>query len=585
LKRGGINLNNKLEQNCIIIRWLKTLLVLLLPTLLLVLLLFTLNQGSRAKPALQQGLNLVPNPGFEEPTDPQQDPISWDNNGSFWWFWEYFRSSVSHEGDYSAGIVVNLSVGSQQWWCDFFQVDANKLYDFSGWIRADGLSDSASLILAFYSSQSQDDLIAEYHSSDVTGSSDWMTVTGSAVAPEGAQYAQVFCNLDGTGTIWCDDIFAGLANEEVPILEISKSDDPDPVEPGQSLVYMISYTNTGNITATKVVITETYDANVVFNSAAPDPTSGNRVWANIGPLGPQGSGSIVVTVTVNSPLTNGLTLWNTVEIASDETEPVSDTTTTQVASQPDLVISKSDDADPVEPEGTLVYTITYENIGTAVCTGLDITDTLPVSVSFESASQTPTHSDTNILVWENLDALDVGAGGTIILTTTVSSFAPRGSSLHNQVLAGCDEGETAEAEEDTAIFPNLISMAPCGGFHIASPGQEVCYNHTIYLTGTQPHSVSLSAISSQGWTTTVDPPSTHLSPDVSEPITACVIPPAGCATISGTVGTITVTVSIIDGPSETAVCVDTTVIKRVLGEIPVVPLRQSTVHCSGDYLC
>src|SRR5207249_3856148 len=42
-----------------------------------------------------------------------------------------------------------------------------------------------------------------------------------------------------------------------PVLNISKTDGPDPVASGSNITYTISYSNTGNMNATGVVITDT----------------------------------------------------------------------------------------------------------------------------------------------------------------------------------------------------------------------------------------------------------------------------------------------------------------------------------------
>jgi len=573
---------NGLERSYTIAQWLKAALALSLPTLLLVLLLFGLGQGAQAEPNRQQGENLVLNPGFEYPS-----PAHWSNPGSSQWFWWYFWSgSVSHGGDHSVGIGSNVSEYRGQWWSDFFAVEAGQQYDFSGWIRPVGLPGRAFITLAFYSSPSQEDLIEEFRSSQVTGLSDWREVTGSAVAPDGAQYARVYCELIDRGTVWFDDIFVGEATTGKPIIAINKSDQPDPVVPGQSLVYTIRYSNTGNISATQVIITETYDVNVTFDSAHPAPKldSDDRVW-EIRPLGPQSQGTITITVTVNSPLTDDLTLLNQVEMDCDETDLVSDTVTTKVTNRPDLGISKSGNPDPVEPGGTLVYTITYNNTGTAVATGARITDTLPVSVSYESASVTPTifASATNTLVWENLDDLGVGADRTIVVTTAVSSSAHRGDSLCNQVWIGCDRCIIREANENTTIRPLLISIAPGRASRIVLPGQEACYAHTIYLTRTQPHTISIVAVSSHSWATNTTPSSVYLEPGNSKQITACVGVPASSAAVSGTVDTLSVTASLVVSPGETVVASDSTVVGRVLPGIPVIPVSYSVANCSGQY--
>lgn len=573
-------MNNKSEQNRILVRFSRVLSALLLPTLLLISLLCGLSRRTEARPTKQTGQNLVPNPGFEQP-----DPAFWYNSGSHQWRWWYFWSgSVSHGGDHSAGIGSNVKGYKGQWWSDSFSVKPNEQHTFSGWIRADNLSDEAFLTLAFYSSPSQDNPIAEYHSSVVIGSSDWTEVTGSAVAPSDAEWARIFCKLRGRGTVWFDDVFAGLTIIETPILSIGKSDYPDPVKPGQSLIYTITYTNAGNVNATQVVVTETYDVNVSFDSADPDPDKDNRVW-EIGMLGPQESGFIVITVTVNSPLPDGLNLHNQVQIDCNETDSVSDLVATKITSWPHLNIEKGDHLDPVEPGNTLVYTIAYNNTGTAVATEVVITDTLPTSVSYESASPTPTTFDsaTNTLVWDNLGGLDVGATGMIVVTATVDSSASRGDSLWNQVWIDCSEGVLEGAEEYTTIRPFLVSIAPDCTSSTTLPGQGTCYTHTVYLTGTQPYAVSMAAVSSHSWATNVDPPSMSLQPGESKEVQACVSVPAGCTTTSGTADTLTVTASLVGSSDKMATAMDTTRVDRVLPEIPVVPVHNSAANCSGQY--
>ena len=53
-----------------------------------------------------------------------------------------------------------------------------------------------------------------------------------------------------------------------PVLHIEKAAAPDPVEAGDPLTYTLSYSNTGNLTATAVIITDELDPNVTYVTAA-----------------------------------------------------------------------------------------------------------------------------------------------------------------------------------------------------------------------------------------------------------------------------------------------------------------------------
>jgi uncharacterized repeat protein (TIGR01451 family) len=73
-------------------------------------------------------------------------------------------------------------------------------------------------------------------------------------------------------------VFAPLGNVTGVKLEINKTGVPDPVSPGGTLNYTIRVNNTGNATATNVIVTETYDGNVTFVSAVPASLPGNDTW-------------------------------------------------------------------------------------------------------------------------------------------------------------------------------------------------------------------------------------------------------------------------------------------------------------------
>ena len=314
--------DNRLHPDCTNVRVSKALLALLLPTLLIVFLLCGLGQGARARSARLAGVNLVPNPGFETPS-----PASWQCEGSSLPTCGCPWSSDFYTGAHSAEVWGTTNWCNVQWESYSFTANVDSRYVFSGWIKATNLSDEAFLTLAFYSPPCTGDPTAVFTSSIVTDSSSWTQVLGSGVAPQGAQCARIQCKFTGRGTAWFAEIYAGL--DEIPTLTVSKSDAPDPVKPGQNLVYTITYGNIGHVTATDVVITETYDRDVSFRGADPAPISGgdNRVW-KVDALGPGVGGSIAVTVQVTSTAVGVLT--NCVEIGCKQRDSVSTCITTTV---------------------------------------------------------------------------------------------------------------------------------------------------------------------------------------------------------------------------------------------------------------
>src|SRR5204863_221488 len=135
-----------------------------------------------------------------------------------------------------------------------------------------------------------------------------------------------------------------------PVLTVSATDAPDPVAAGGSITYTLGYANSGNTDASGVVISDTVPATTTFVSATGGGSlaAGVVTWS-IGSLAASASGSVTLTVRVNTPLANCTVVHNqTYSVAS--AQPVAfnglDDTTT-VTSAPVLAVSASDAPDPV----------------------------------------------------------------------------------------------------------------------------------------------------------------------------------------------------------------------------------------------
>ena len=103
-------------------------------------------------------------------------------------------------------------------------------------------------------------------------------------------------------------------------LNLAKTDGVATVNPGGTLTYTISYTNTNPTPVTNVVITDTLPAGVTYVSSSAGGThvAGVVTW-NIGTLTGGQSGSVTVTVTVDSNTPIGAVLDNAATIDSDDT--------------------------------------------------------------------------------------------------------------------------------------------------------------------------------------------------------------------------------------------------------------------------
>jgi uncharacterized repeat protein (TIGR01451 family) len=135
---------------------------------------------------------------------------------------------------------------------------------------------------------------------------------------------------------------ATVTVQSAPVLSLDKADGPDPVPSLGTLVYTLTFTNTGDAVATNVWLTDTLPTGVNFASADPTPAYQSVPvvawhWPALSPL--DGSRTVVLTVTVNL-LPDGTVLTNQARLQSDQTLPVTADTATTTVQTADLVVGK-----------------------------------------------------------------------------------------------------------------------------------------------------------------------------------------------------------------------------------------------------
>jgi len=193
-----------------------------------------------------------------------------------------------------------------------------------------------------------------------------------------------------------------------------------------NLVYTISVTNFGPSTASSVTVTDSVPTGATFVSASGGGVNNSGVvtWS----LGNLVNGAISnVTLTVTAPVSGSLTNIATAgsptgdpNLTNNTTPPVV-TTVTPVA---DLGIAKSGPAF-VAAAGTVNYTISVTNFGPSSAGGVLVTDTLPVGVTFTSASGGGVNNS-GVVNW-TLGTMTAGQ----VSNLTVSVVAPASGTLTN----------------------------------------------------------------------------------------------------------------------------------------------------------
>jgi endoglycosylceramidase len=175
-------------------------------------------------------------------------------------------------------------------------------------------------------------------------------------------------------------------------LSLTKTDSPDPIVAGQTLTYKLTARNAGPTAATNVTVTDTLPASVSFQSATSSQgsactrPSATVVRCNLGGLASGGQATVTIKVKPQSPGT----ITNRATIAASEADPyiVNNTAqaTTTVKPGADLALTKTDSPDPAHVGQNLFYTLAVKNNGPQAATGVTVTDPLPKTTGFGSAT-------------------------------------------------------------------------------------------------------------------------------------------------------------------------------------------------------
>ena len=288
-----------------------------------------------------------------------------------------------------------------------------------------------------------------------------------------------------------------------PDMQINKSDGNATTIPGGTVIYTLSYNNSGGQDATGVVITETVPANSTFDPASssatwicvPDNTAGSICTMDIGNVaGNGGSGSVTFAVIVNMPLAAGITeLINTTSIADDgnngvdpDTSNNTSTDTTPLDAVPDLSIVKTDNNVVAAPGDTLVYDLIYDNIGNQNATGAIILETVPANTVFNAAASSVGWNCAGGGVAGSactfpIGNLAVGGGATIQFAVDIDNPVPSGvlailnsTSITDDGNNGADSNPNNNTSGETtslgSALPDLEISKDDGGVTVAAGG-------------------------------------------------------------------------------------------------------------------
>ena len=309
------------------------------------------------------------------------------------------------------------------------------------------------------------------------------------------------------------------APQDTADLQITKRDLSDPIRAGETLTYTITVSNTGPANATGVVVTDTLPVSAALSSISASQGTCAETICTLGTISATSRALITMTVNVYPTVTGVIT--NTARVSANEADPIAGNNiaheaTTILHGLSDLQVTKYDLIDPVRAGEALTYTITVRNAGPTNASGVIVTDTLPISVTLQSASAS---QGSCVLARCALGALVASGRATITMTVSVDPAAT--GVITNSVTASANEVDPVIVNNSAHERTVIIKAADLGVEKTGTPEPVFAGRRLAYRLQISNHGPS----SAEG---------VHVVDDLPAEV-SFVSAPAGCTHSSGSV--------------------------------------------------
>jgi uncharacterized repeat protein (TIGR01451 family) len=254
-----------------------------------------------------------------------------------------------------------------------------------------------------------------------------------------------------------DNISSASTTVIAPNVQVTKTGKAR-VTAGESLLYTLSYANTGDAAAAGVSLVDTLPAGATFVSATPAPTSqsGSTLTWNLGTLAVGASGSIALVVQSDATLANGAVLTNGVSISTTTLGDVptdNGSAWSTLVERADVAITKSSPtAFPAASGTTVTYYLDFANSGPALARSVVLTDPMPpqlTGVTWSCASGCAASGTGSVSL--SLGDLAAGASGRIVVTGTAVTSVAR-EDFTNTATLTTTTPETATSNNTSSVL-------------------------------------------------------------------------------------------------------------------------------------
>jgi uncharacterized repeat protein (TIGR01451 family) len=236
---------------------------------------------------------------------------------------------------------------------------------------------------------------------------------------------------------------------------ISDLDGDGEVDPGDTIQVTISFTNTGQITATNVILVDDYDEALVesrANITGAGKDNGDTITWKWATLASGEVTSVSYEATLRGILPPGITtLEDTASISSHKVKAVRDTQSVPVQRR-ELTITKAREVIDSNGNGVIdggdiiKYKITYENIGDTPATNVVIVDDYPELYIASISNIYPEGVDDGKTITWAVGIAQTGGKGEITYDARLKDAFATAQDVMNEVTISSDGVELMKAE-------------------------------------------------------------------------------------------------------------------------------------------
>lgn len=296
-----------------------------------------------------------------------------------------------------------------------------------------------------------------------------------------------------------------------PQISLSKAASTNNATVGDTVSYTVTITNSGNLEAAQLVITDPIPAgtsfvpNSVIIGGTPAPGASPETGITVGTVAPAASVDVTFSVIVSSLPTPQL-ISNQAAAAYTFTPPdgrvlngsAASNTVSFPVSSPNVAVTKSTPSTAVSIGDTITYTVVAANNGIANVTNLLLTDTIPTGASFVPGSVTingAASPASNPATGIALGSLPPAGTSTTTFDITVNSV-PNPAELSNQAAvsftSGAFSGTSFSNITTTPVYQPSIQASKSANTLNATVGDTLVYSFNIGNTGNYPATVTLT---------------------------------------------------------------------------------------------